>query len=440
MKRFILFLSILTAFPLCSIAQKEFLLPTLDSAFAYADKNSSVSKTGAEQVILARYQKLAATVNILNIRNPVTFNLTNNTQLPVSFIPSNLLGGPPGSYKQITLGQEYVSNFNFSPQIDVINISAWSRVRTANLNEEFTAENNQLNKKNLFESIAACWYNILSLQEQIDITHKNVQATDTLLTIVSNKYSQGLVRHQDVNDATANKVSLEDKEQQLILSLDQQANNLKILCDIPIAEKVVLGGKLNYMPSLNAAPTVSSQLLFKASVLQTELAKADLRTNRLMNLPVVSILYSNSTYQNSNDKFFDDNPHTQWLNSIFFGAKATWNLPDVNQIVLARNARINYEIAKISMEHSKIQNDGTNAQLLSDYEKAVSQLNSFKQVWLLKEENYRMAREQYNQDVLPFDKLLLAFTDMEGTRLSYSSALANLLYLKTRIDISNKIN
>jgi len=439
MKPIILFLLII-AFPFRFLAQQDVSLANLDSAFAYADKNSSVSKTGAEQLILARYQKLASVVNIINLRSPIAFNLTNNTQLPVSFIPSNLLGGPPGSFREITLGQEYVSNFNITPQIDIINPGAWSRVRSADLNVALTQETILLNKKNLFESIAACWFNILSIQEQIAITHQNTLATDTLLQIVSDKYAQGLVRRQDVNDASVSKINLEDKEKQLLLSLDEQYTSLKILCDIPLSAHVVLGSELNYNSSWNAAPSVNSQLLFKSAVLQTEIARADLRTNRLLNMPVLSLLYSNSTYQNSNDRFFDTNPNTKWLNAVYFGAKITVNLPDVNQIVLARNSKINYEIARINMDHNKLQNDGNNTQLLSDYEKGVSQLNAAKLVWQLKAENYRMARDQYTQQVLPFDKLLLAFTDMESTRLSYSSAMANLLYLQRRIDINNKLN
>jgi outer membrane protein TolC len=440
MKPYILFLLSMVALPYSSNGQKELVLTHLDSAFAYADKNSSVSKTGAEQVLLARYQKLAAVVNIINLRSPVAFNLTNNTQLPVSFIPSSLLGGPPGTFKEITLGQEYVSNFSVTPQIDIINLGAWSRVRSADLNESLTLENNLLSKKSLFEAIAASWYNILSLREQIEITNKNLFANDTLLQIVTDKYTQGLVRHQDVNDATVSKITLLDKIQQLEYSLEQQVTNLKILCDIPSATQLTVADELSYAPSISATPQVNSQLLFKSAVLQSELARADLRTNRLLNMPVVSLLYSHSTYQNSNNRFFDTAPHVDWLNSTFFGAKITLNLPDVNQIVLARNSKINYETALINREHSKLQNEGNNSQLLLDYEKAVSQLNAAKQIWQLKEENYRQAKNQYSESVLPFDKLLLAFTDMESTRLNYSSAMANLLFLNSKIDIGNRIN
>jgi outer membrane protein TolC len=196
---------------------------------------------------------------------------------------------------------------------------------------------------------------------------------------------------------------------------------------------------LDYKPAIQALPEVGSQLTFKTAVLQSEMAKTDLRTNRVMNLPVVSLLYSHSNYQNSNDRFFDNSPKATWLNSTFFGAKITLNLPDVNQIVLARNSKINYRTALINLEHNKLQNDLTNSQLLLDYEKAISQVETSKRIYELKEENYHMAREQYNQALIPFDKLMLAFNEMLANRLNYSTAMAGLLFNKTKIDINNQI-
>jgi outer membrane protein TolC len=439
MKRLVFLLLITLSVPFLASAQKELQFANLDSLFAYAGKYSSVSRTGEQQVILARYQKLAAVVNCINFRDPLAFSLTDNTTLPVTYIPAEVFGGKPGTFRELTFGQQYVGNFTITPQIDIINPGAWSRIRSANLSEELTDEQNLLNKKSLFESVSACYYNILALQDQIRITQEDISATDTLLLIVSGKYAQGLVRHQDVNDAKANQISLADRKQQLVLSLEQQYKSLSILCDAPAGTQLVVQGQMSYTASFTPAMNVNSQLLFKVSALQTELAKADLRTNRLLNLPVVSLLYSNSYYENSNDRFFDNAPGAKWLNSAYFGAKITWYLPDVNQIVMARNSKINYQIAEISFEHNKVQNDVSNTQLQLDYEKAWSQFNSSKQICLLKEENFTNAKDQYSQSVLPFDKLLLAFNELTANRLSYSSALANLLFLKSKMDINNQI-
>ncbi|HXU26952.1 MAG TPA: TolC family protein, partial [Bacteroidia bacterium] len=241
-------------------AQTDIRFTKLDSLYAYADKNSSVTKTNYQQTLLAKYQKIAALANVVNLRNPITFSLTDNTTLPVSFIPLSAFGGKPGTFEKVTLGQQYVSNFNITPQIDLINPGAWSQIKTANINEELTATTNLLNKKSLHESIAACYYNICSFKEQVEITTKNLSATDTLVQIVSNKFAQGLVRQQDVNDATVSKLVLQDKLNQLKISLEQQYNSLKILCEIPIGTKIGIEDELNYNQQFTPNMDAGSQL------------------------------------------------------------------------------------------------------------------------------------------------------------------------------------
>jgi len=440
MKIIITHLVCLLGFILSAKAQTEVKFTKLDSLYAYADKNSSVAKTNYQQTLLAKYQKIAALANVVNLRNPITFSLTDNTTLPVSFIPLGpLTAGKQSGFEKITLGQQYVSNFNITPQIDLINPGAWAQVKTANVNEELVATTNLLNKKSLHESIAACYYNICSFKEQVEITTKNLAATDTLVQIVRNKFAQGLVRQQDVNDATVSKLTLQDKLNQLKISLEQQYNSLKILCEMPIGTKIGIEDELNYTQQFTPDMDAGSQLQAKANILQMEYAKADLRTNRLYNLPVISLLYSNSYYQNSINQFFDGNPNNPWLNSAYFGAKVTFFLPDVNHILSSRNAKINYNTALINMNHSKLQNDISNNQLHLDYEKAYSQFLANQQISKLKEENYRMAFNQYSQSILPFDKLMIAFNDMLVSRFNYSSSLANLMYTKSKIDINNTI-
>ena len=51
--------------------------------------------------------------------------------------------------------------------IDIINPSAWARIKSATVNENLTETTNLVNKKNLYESIAAAYFNVVSFQKQI---------------------------------------------------------------------------------------------------------------------------------------------------------------------------------------------------------------------------------------------------------------------------------
>ncbi|MCA1759806.1 MAG: TolC family protein, partial [Bacteroidales bacterium] len=418
-------------------AQTELRFSSLDSLLNYAEQNSITIKTTEQQALLAKWQKISAQTGLVNFRISTNFNLTNNIELPVSFLPGEAFGGASGTFKEVTMGQQYIGNLNIAPQIDIINPAAWAKLQGANKNSELTAVNNLLAKKSLFESISAAYHNIVSLQEQIELTGKSLLIADTLHINMENKYSEGIVRQQDLNDAKINKLSLADKLKQFEVSLQQQYLSLKILCDIPENISILIEEPINYNQNIAVGLEVDNQLTYKLSLLKSDIAKADLKANHLMQLPTLSVLYYDVWQQNSNNMFFDQN--AQWLNSQYIGLKLSLPFPDVNRFTQTKISKVNSTIALQNAEQTKLQNDNNNRQLILDYEKAFSQFTTAKQIYELKEQNYQLAVNQFNMDILSSDKLLIAFNDMIASRLNYSSALANLLYLESKIDINNTV-
>jgi OMF family outer membrane factor len=437
MKQFTLVIAVLFLLIQSANAQTGLSFNKLDSLLKYAENNSASIKTGEQQSLLAKWQKISAQAGLVNFRMQTNFNLTNNLELPVTFLPAEAFGGTPGTFKEVTMGQQYIGNLNLAPQIDIINPASWAKLKSANVNVELTNVNNLLIKKSLFESVSATYHNIISLQEQIEITEKSLLAADTLLTTMQNKYSEGIVRQQDLNDAQINKLTLSDNLEQLNLSLKQQYYSLKILCDIPESTTISIGEQPDYNKPIITGLHVDNQLQYKSSLLNLELAKADLKTNQLMQYPTVSLVYYNAWQQNSNTMFFDND--VNWLNAQYIGLKLSVPFPDINRYTLTKSSRINKTISLQNAEHTKLQNELTNKQLVLDYEKAYSQLNTSKQIYQLKEQNYGLVLNQFNMSILSSDKLIIAFNDMLASRLNYSSALANLLYTKSKIEINNTI-
>jgi len=420
-----------------STAQNKLEFNSVDSLFKYAETHSSSIKTGEQQVLLAKWQKISAQAGLVNFKMQTSFSLTDNVKLPVTYFPAEAFGGEPGTFKEVTTGQQYMGNINFAPQIDIINPVSWSKLKSAKINTELTDINNLIVKKALFESISASYYNIVSLIEQIEISQKNLFTADTLQTIMQNKYTEGIVRQQDLNDAIINKLSLADKLTQLEISLNQQYFALKVLCDIPQNEELVIAENANYNQPFNIGLQTNNQLEHKSSLLKADLAKEDFRANRLAQYPTVSIVAYDGWQQNSKNEFFDSN--CNWVNSQYVGLRLSMPFPDVNRFTLSKSAKISKTISELEAEHTKHENDIANIQLVLDYEKAYSQFKTANQIFLLKEENYQMAANQFNAAILSSDKLLIAFDDMLVSQLNYSAALENLLYTKSKIEINNSI-
>ncbi len=436
MKKLLIFFSFLLINQFL-ISQNKIVFNTIDSLFKYAENNSISIKTGEQQVLLAKWKKISAQAGLVNFKIQSSFSLTNNVKLPVTYFPAEPFGGEPGTFKEVTMGQQYIGNINFAPQIDIVNPVSWAKLKSAKINTKLTNVNNLIVKKMLFESISASYYNIISLKEQIKISKKNLYTADTLQTIMYNKYTEGIIRHQDLNDATINKLSLKDKLKQLQISLNQQYYTLKILCDIPQNTELTLTETIIYNQPFNLNLKTNNQLDFKLSLLKADLAKEDLRINRLAQFPTISIVAYNGWQQNNNNQFFDSN--TDWINSQYIGLRLSMPFPDINKFTLTKTAHINKTISELDAKHSKLQNNISNTQLNLDYKKAYSQFKTTNQIFLLKKENYQMALNQFNASILSSDKLLIAFDDKLISQLNYSIALANLLYTKSKIEINNSI-
>ncbi len=437
MKRFLIILFGLLFLVQFAHAQTELSFNSIDSLFNYAENHSISIKTGEQQVLLAKWQKISAKAGILNFKVQTSFSLTDNIQLPVTYLPAEAFGGEPGTFKEVTTGQQYMGNLNIAPQIDIINLSSWAKLKSANLNSELTDVNNQIIRKLIFESISASYFNIMSLNEQIEITRKNLFAADTLQMIMQNKYTEGIVRQQDLNDAIITRITLADKLEQLKIGINQQYYGLKILCDIPETDQVVITEKLNYNQQFSAGLQASNDLQYKSALLKVEQSKADLNTNRLSQYPTVSLVAYDAWQQNSKNMFFDNK--VKWRNSQYFGLRISFPFPDINRFTLSKSSDINKTIALQNAEHTKLQENNNNTQMNLDYEKAFSQFRTTKQIYLLKEENYRMALNQFKASILPSDRLLVSFNDMLVSRLNYSNSLANILYTESKIKINNSI-
>lgn len=420
-----------------TVTQAQLNFTGLDSLLSYAERNSSTIKICHQQSLLAKWTKVAAIANTVNFKSPVSFSATDNLQLPVNFLPAEAFGGPAGTFREVTLGQEYVSNFNFNPQLDIINPYNWAKVKSASVSKEMTEVSNQINKKTLFENIAAAYYNSIALQEQIILTEKSLSASDSIQQIVKNKFDLGIIREQDFNNALVNRLNIQDKLTQLKVMLQQQLNALKVLCDISPGTQITLqNNSTTELTDNNLKAT--GNLNSRYSTLQNQFAKSELRANRMVMMPVLSFFYYQGWQHNSNIAFFDSK--STWIRSNYIGLKITVPFPpDVTKMSQSYTSKINYNIAELNNSHSELQTELNNRSLELDYDKAISTYQTGKQIFDLKNNNYQKSIEQYKAGILSTDNLLIAFNDMVNSQLNVVAAFSSSQFIKSKISINNSL-
>lgn len=431
-------LIIISIFSLVKVkAQQVFRFTNPDSLIAFAEKNSIALKTGDAQVLLAKYQTLYAKINKFNPRASINYAATDNIQLPVNFFPAEVFGGTPGTFKEVQSGQQYVQSVYITPQIDVINPATWEKLKSARLNELLASVNSKLTKKTLSESIAASYFNIVSFQQQIIITSKTLVHADSILQIFQNKFDQGIIRSQDVNNAKVNKLMIKDRLQQVQIATEQQYNLLKLLCDVDAAIIIEIGHNDNTTTTLQQPAIALNTLAVTQSQLQLQYAKSEYKANKAAYYPALSLIGNWTWQENSTQHFFDDD--ARWIPTNYIGLRLSYMFPDAGRLSQTETAKTTWKIAELNVKHKTNQQETENVQLYLEFKKAMEIIMIAEEIKFLKEDTYRKNLNLFVQNIYPADNLFFAFNDALTATLNYQTAVINLHYQLSKININNSI-
>lgn len=405
-----------------------------DSAMAYAAKNSAVFKSGNEQGFLARYQILYAGINRFNPRAAVNYSATDNTKLPVNFIPGEVFGGPAGSFKQVQFGQQYIQAVNFTPQFDLVSPAAWAKWESAKVSQELIVINNKVAIKNLQESVLSVFFNIVSFEQQLSVTKKNLANADSVWKIATEKNLAGVLRTQDVNNTLVNKLLLQDRLSQLQFATRQQYNTLKLLCDVAANDSVII----TYQPVevLDIAVT-QNNLLVQQSQLQMKLAQKEYKVNAFSNYPTLSVVGNWAWQENSNQQFFDKNAN--WIPASYIGLRLNIPIPDATKLSQTKMYKSNVRLAEINAGHQALQQEILNKQLDIDYSRAVDNYQFTKKISLLNTDTYQKNFNLFKQDIYATDNLMVSFSDALTAQLNEQTAFVNTLFQQYKIRLNNTI-
>jgi outer membrane protein TolC len=414
------------------------LFGSLDSLLIYTQQKSTTLKSGELKYDQAKKAKLAAVWGITDFSGNVTLNVTDNTRLPVSLFPAEVFGGTPGTFQQVQTGIQYTNNFSQYGELKLINPQGWYNYGLAKINIDFTQTDNRLNEKTLYENIAATYYNILTLQEQLQSNQKNLAAADTLLMIVTAKFAQGQVNRQDVNDAEVNKLNMAETGRQIEFQINQQYLALKVLCDIPEQEQIRITQKaeLNEVPA--SVRPVYNPLAENSWKLREQSARQSYKQYSSALYPSLSLVGSNSYQQFSNEfSLFD--PNVDWIKSNYIGAKLVWHIPTANTLTQISKSKYDYRLAQLNTQHYTLKAQTDLTQLSVEEQKQRSQFTTNKTVLALRDDTYRRNLENYKVGIIGLDQLLNSFNALVSSEYACVSACIGVLHVQSKIIINNTI-
>jgi outer membrane protein TolC len=416
----------------------QMVIASFDELLDYTTTRSLTLKNTGIQLMQAKKARLAAIYGVLDPTGNVTGSYTNNTRLPVTLFPSEILGGQPGTFREIPLGVQYVSNGNAYAEIKLFNLSGWENLRLSRLNLQTVESDNKVSAKNLYQDIASVYFNILTLQEQLKITELNLRAADTLYQTTLNRYNLGQAKQQDVNESQASRLKTEETIRQIHFDIERQYAALKILCDIPERENLQINQQIALEAAADSINVEASPLTRDNAVRKERFALANYRRYQYSFFPTVSFFASYTTQQfNTGPTLFDNN--VNWIPSNYIGLKVTLSLPTAHAVTQSSQAKYEYLQTRNNTKQARIKSELDARQLQVDYQKAVSQLKNKQKIYNLRRDTYQKNLLNYNAGISSLDQTINSFDAMVNSNYDLIASSIRVLLAQATINIHTKI-
>lgn len=418
-----------------SIGQEVKTFANLDAVLSFAKTQNSSFEQAALQSQLAKLTKQTAIGNVLNPRVPASVQVLDHIKQQMSFLPGQAFGMPEGTFKAITMGQQYASTLSVQPQFDILNLSSWAQIKSASINQDLVDNQNQMNEQKLYDQINMTYFNLISMQGQQQILKENIQLAQNVALIMQNKFKEGLARKQDLNEALSNLLGLQDKMQQLEWNMKIQHQILDLYFENRVQSEVIeTVWEFEKTAPLQVA---NNPLWIDNAELQKQMAQQDKRVLMLQNVPVLSFVSSFNWQNLSNDGFFAAS--SNGVSYHYVGLKLSYDFPTtVQKIANLKSKSVQLEQLENQAQHVQKEQDHKNKQMQLEFEKAKGQVVFLKQIFELKKDSYEKNFNQFKENILPLDKLLLSQTDMLNSQLQWVVGLSNVGYCWWRIRINNQ--
>jgi outer membrane protein TolC len=419
-------------------AKAQKVVTNFEEFASYAASKSKALRNGEIQLTQAQKAQLSVIYGIIDPTGNLSGTYTNNTQLPVNLFPAEILGGQPGTYKEVQLGVQYQTNFNLNLDIKLFNRQGWENLKLSKINVDMLTSDNKISLQTLHENTVVVYFNIVALQEQSKATAVNLATANTLYESVFRKFQQGLVKQQDVNDAKINVLTLEQSIQQIKFLISQQYIALKLLCDMPETEDLQINEAVSSDALKPMPPIERTSLLVNNMLIKENFAQGNYKKSLYGYWPTLSFFAAATTQQfNTKGTLFDGN--VNWVPSNYVGLRLNVPIPSSNTITQVSKAKYDVLLSKNNVEQAKIKSDLTLKQLQIGYEKAVSQVKSNKDLYDIRKDTYQKNLLNYNAGIISIDQTLDSFKAMVGSNYELISSTISVLLAEAKINIQNEI-
>lgn len=394
-------------------------------------------KNGVIELEKSEKATLAAKLGILDITGSLNASYTNNSQLPVSLFPGELLGGAPGTYKEVKLGVQYEAKANTLIDLKLVNFGGWANYKLSKINKELQSASNNLQLRDLLEDAAGLYYNLATLYFQRVTLQGQWANADSILKVVAIKEQEGNASKREYEEALLNKLRMEKAVEDILQTERIEKERLAVLMNESTIPEFVFG---SYNIVSDGLILVDSTVGLRAkyALLSSKNSYQQLQSQRSQFLPTLSLVQSFQSQRFSTKANMSSNTD-RWIPSNYIGLRLSIPVPSTTLISNYYREKYNYKLAANNYQKVLREEMFEAKKIQLQYEASLKKIFKISEELKLRESIYAKEFEAFKNGLLSLNQLLQSFNDVLSVSFDYKSALVQVKLFEEKIAIRNKI-
>ncbi len=399
---------------------------SLEDVWKYADEHNVTIRTAQYEKDKARYAKLQSYSALLP-QSTITGSYTDNLSIQTTLIPSEIFGGPPGTYRPVQFGQKYIYAGAISAQWDILSAQNWLNVQIAKNTEAYNEASLANTRKTVYQQIATQYYSYLLMQEAARLADQNVRITDSVLAAAKNKFSEGTINAANLDIAKINNARSQQTQINAQYQMRTAKNNLKALLGMNVTDSIIFTSTLRDNTRTISDGTFTPDPSIRLAYTQAQISLGQYKAGKGTFLPTLSVLYNNSRQQNNNE-FEPFTNSVPWFPARYWSLRASWNLFNGGaRYFQAKRNKLTYDENMMQYEQAQKQAAVNDENIKLAYERSMAVLGKTEDVMKLSYDNYTHLSNRYAAGIESIENRLNAFKDYIDYQNQYLNSLSDML-------------
>ena len=419
-----------------SLKAQEVRSLTIDDAIALAKKNNLAVKTALINLEVQKQSNKAITAGALPTI-AATAATTEFFQTPVTIVPGEFFGGPPGSTLAVSFQPKYSANAGFTLNQAIFDGQVFVGLKARKASIDYYNKAIDLTVESITVNVYKVYYQLVVSKTQIGLINANIERAAKLVRDTKAMYENGFAEKLDVDKATVQLANLQTTKSNTQTTINNGYLGLKYLIGIPSSDSVILATDFSEADLKQAVPLDSGyqyedRFDYQSLQITKELSAFDIKRYKALYYPTLSLngAYQKNAYNNTYD-FFSKSGN--WYSTSYAGLSL--------KVPIFSGFEKNANLKKAKLQANLVDNQIENLKLNIEYEvrqarnnffSAIETMDNQKGNTVLAESVYNQTKKKFASGLASTTDLTNAQTDMIEAQTNYVNALYNAII--ARID------